>query len=963
MNYEQLTNGLAALTTASRQRNILLIAARNALLNEIGEPFVQFTISGSGSTTTVTSTIRTETERLLAALNSLNASDIRTAEADLAAIVANQTPSNPSTLSTTAVSALSAYGINTTNTRIRTVNTALNRNQTGQTASNVRTAIASEANRRQSTLLSAAHGQSTMAAGVDPSVQQSVRNLITRYSYTAYNTTAIEAARAGVERVVAAMTTTFTLPPAAYGAARNLSLTEQRAAARLALLSGHMPTVPGQHQNRPNLPNLNVEQILGLVWTAAHDRNNVLGPDQRPLTDNATNRAAINSAIADRERNFVMALIEYQTEYGGTDQAACAHGTYNKLVETLSLAHPDVVVFQQDLSNSVANEADRYIRNVIMPRVFRAQSNQEALHAALTTTTALSTSQQALLENFRNVMRQALRGELEGQESLYDALRTHVCPTIFTAGQYVSSSHPTQQGRVLNDLIPNWFSNVFEYSFANLPAPSTTAVPLRAPTASPAGPTPTQVPTSGTTTTGTTGTTTTTAAAVPIGYNPQSEARLGQFAAQNLQILDGRNLGLRGEIRISNVNMVAPYQAAMALPEMPVCFPYHPTGETDANARRDDGITAINAAIRLPAGTLNNLPTGVREALVQNGVNINNLEVNFCIQDMPWQNDQVLLRPHPFLHATAPQTGQHNSASNGVLVGISDINSPLGNLANVNLSTHGEGGAVVFSARDLPIQSVDPATGTATRLNTERTNAFYSLCINPTTHQAALTLHWLVNDTDHNTLLHNVIPASRSIDDIINNSAAFLNDTDLGNAPGNEISPIQALNALVHGNQPNLAQRPSRFRVGEQATLSATATATTGTPSTATVTTPTTSAATSATTTNALVASLTTGTPSGTTTGGTTVASTEQLLIAQLRAQMAALQTENSQLRTACTDLQNAMTGITTAYHQAEARATAANALVTQLQSSNSQLQTALANTNAAYQQAEARAAANLRRS
>jgi hypothetical protein len=463
MDYTQLEAGLTALAGNSRKNNVFIIAARNAILSEIGEPFVQFTTGWN----TVTATVRPQTENLRRRLLNLSSTAIREAEEDLAEIVAGRTPAS---LTAAQVAELVPYAINATNQKIRTTSTALNQDHTSVTGTRMSILFTAEAQRRSDAQATVANGQSTMAAAVDPSVQQSVRNLIARYGATAYNTAAIQAATTGLEAAINAATTVFVRQPTAANAAAlpaaALSLTEQKETARQALQSNYLALVPYQHR----VLNYTIKQVLALIWTAANDRNTVLGPNQLPLVDNAQNTNAITTTIQERQRNLIAALVEFQTEYS-IGHAACPHGTYNKIVETLNMAHPDVVVLHQDLSLTVTNEADRYIRGTVLPRVFAAQPNQAAIFAAFDA--AIPTNaQQTLLDNFKGVMRQALRGELPGLESIYTTLKTRLSPMPFTAGQYTEE-------RVLNTLIPNWLDNSYEYSGASLPRPRTFPIPLQ----------------------------------------------------------------------------------------------------------------------------------------------------------------------------------------------------------------------------------------------------------------------------------------------------------------------------------------------------------------------------------------------------------------------------------------------------------------------------------------------------
>jgi hypothetical protein len=298
-------------------------------------------------------------------------------------------------------------------------------------------------------------------------------------------------------------------------------------------------------------------------------------------------------------------------------------------------------------------------------------------------------------------------------------------------------------------------------------------------------------------------------AAAPAPVVIKERAELIQFANTLLTWKEGNGLGSRQVARITNVNLVAPYKKSAALPAMPVCFPY--------NA---EGTMAILMAIRLPA-TPDNLPSGVTQLLSQHQINMNNLEVNFCVQDMPvtWIDQRILLRPHPFLHPTAPESAAFSAASN-ILVGFSNINEAFGALKNEPpLTTHqGDGGEVIFSGDQLPVEFMDSITKEKITplAMVDKTYTFYSFCIEPATGRAALTLHWLVNENDFQKL-KSILPNTKTIEEFIL-KVVTTNNISLNQSVANKITPVQALYKLVHGDQLMVAHSEPPAKAAKQTT-------------------------------------------------------------------------------------------------------------------------------------------------
>jgi len=240
-----------------------------------------------------------------------------------------------------------------------------------------------------------------------------------------------------------------------------------------------------------------------------------------------------------------------------------------------------------------------------------------------------------------------------------------------------------------------------------------------------------------------------------------------------------------------------PYGDSMALPRLPVVHPYNPTAEA-SQVRHGGGVPAFIMTVAFSSEARNHLPRGVRASLVQAGVSVENLEVFLCVQDMPWKNVPLLLRPQPWLHPDAPVVGNYNNSST-ISVGISGISDCMKVAKNQGVSTHGEGGEVVYSPNNLSIHGVQ---------NPEKSHAFYSLCIDPVKKKAALTLHWLLNDTDALT--------------VSNDFFASLEE-DLGywkkHKPFENSDLVPALEALLGGTQPTLRPGAPQYYLQEQASL------------------------------------------------------------------------------------------------------------------------------------------------
>jgi len=277
--------------------------------------------------------------------------------------------------------------------------------------------------------------------------------------------------------------------------------------------------------------------------------------------------------------------------------------------------------------------------------------------------------------------------------------------------------------------------------------------------------------------------------------DPEYLLNIAAIAYENFGVESER--GARDDVSRATINVPktgpeganGPYGVTMALPRLPVIHPYNPNGE-DLQMRNDvGGVPAFIMTIAFPIETHNHLPAGIRALLQQHNVSIENLEIFFCAQDMPWKNVPLLLRPHPWLHSDAPVIGDYNRSST-ILAGVSDIYGCTTPLATVDISTHGPGN-IVYSPNNLTIEGVQ---------DYNKSHAFYSFCIDATTKKAVLTLHWLLNDQDF-MKAKDFYP---DLTDYIRSLTNFHN-----------VELVAALEALLDGNQPT-PQGAKRYYLQEQ---------------------------------------------------------------------------------------------------------------------------------------------------
>lgn len=295
-----------------------------------------------------------------------------------------------------------------------------------------------------------------------------------------------------------------------------------------------------------------------------------------------------------------------------------------------------------------------------------------------------------------------------------------------------------------------------------------------------------------------------------------------KFVRQDAYVGVG-NVRFRQSLGVANTGPLGEDTGVMGVqigyPRMPVVHPYHPVGDNPATSR-NNGIPTFSIAMAFPRGTVGNLPAGVLEQLRQYNIAIGNLDVFWSVQDMPWQGEQLLLRPHPWLHPDAPQERGARQNSN-ILVGICDIDSSMSSVTAIqDVCTHPDvNGHMVYSERQMPIMGIETAPNSS--------HSFYSLCIDPDTGRAALTLHWLLNGSDQQEVQAVVQGADDvAVEDLVEMLSVMLPpSSDIVDKPfANRWTPLDALNAL-QGEQPQPttpnAQHKPRYRLGKSVTEAA----------------------------------------------------------------------------------------------------------------------------------------------
>lgn len=287
------------------------------------------------------------------------------------------------------------------------------------------------------------------------------------------------------------------------------------------------------------------------------------------------------------------------------------------------------------------------------------------------------------------------------------------------------------------------------------------------------------------------------------GYSKEAEIReLGNFKKKSFVKQMMRNGAFRQSLDVNNTGPSGSESGVegdqIGYPRIPVIHPY-----------RINEIPIFSIAMAGPRGTISNLPAGVLKQLTEHNIGLNNFESFWLVQNMPRQGvgaQPLLLRPNPWLHPDAPRERGEIQNSN-ILVSICDVGSRMPSVTPIpNVSTQPDvNGHMGYTSNQMPILGID---------NRPESHSFYSLCIDPATGRAALTLHWLLDEMDYQQLLMFVNNWDNpSVEDLLGFLPGLLAEHSALNNP----LAFSTLEALVAGNQPTPDSRMARYRLGEAA--------------------------------------------------------------------------------------------------------------------------------------------------
>lgn len=606
---------------------------------------------------------------------------------------------------------------------------------------------------------------------------------------------------------------------------------------------------------------------LVLVWRAIHDRTKVLGAKGQLLVDSAENRPEIDRIIKEKEMNLVRAFWEYQTEYGYGK--ACGHGSYNKIVESLSLTDPDVRV-GNDVDANFQRILETLDKKFIKELVLETAKgfDKQALSSAWESKTP-SIGERALIEEFRAVLHRQLIHQLPevlkreftdfhaGLESQRGVLENFILKMLIPAIEKTIDQHPVAEAPPAEAPPPAWVrpfiaeetyeqalrgqnsklalekkrANALKAVFKNQIARRmervllTSGMPIHrtaedvddfdddalcyadswagelAASAQDEKFDAEQAITA----------LVDTYKRTYAGHLPADSTKLisslvTAFSSAEQRVQERHSLRSRDVTgflagpdaqRLENIGIAEPY-TQLQPPLLPSIFPYEPTEDERLNF----GVPSFSVAATIRQPLEDQVPGGVLEQLKANGMSVDNLEIFFCVQNMPWNNSAFLLRPHPWLKPDAPVNQADYNHSSNIQVSVSDIGirfPQLGAIDNVRVyATRAEhatrAGNVVYSGEpQFRVEGVQ---------NFNNTHCFYSLCVDGTTNpkRAALTLHWLLNDADH-AQISPLLPNTLTLEAFSKKVEALGQEFTL-NKPINGMSPVKALNVMLQGGQP-----------------------------------------------------------------------------------------------------------------------------------------------------------------
>lgn len=646
----------------------------------------------------------------------------------------------------------------------------------------------------------------------------------------------------------------------------------------------HMGDLVRNPHSRPAVGHDGLQNLmlstLSIVWMAIHDRTKVIAPGTEGvlLADTVATHHEITHAIQLKEESLLQAFWEFQTEYGSSGNAACAHGTYNKIVESLNLLDPDVRIGDSadtDITTVLKDLTINFTPQLVQKAVKNSGIDLKQLSEVWSLKTP-SREQRTLLKGFRGYVARQIRLELQPYvekefaeyaqalnrtRDLENVITRTMIPEIMErlhehnlvkprswVREFISEldyEAALQQARTtkalsrpgedtiravaLEILEANKIARAVERVLirAGVPIckrgdepPENDIVVLLAPKlgdaltkllasdeksnaeqcklcirrvledAAPQGSLDTV-----------SGGTESLIQNLYVVFD-RAKKRAKQQHPLRLREISGYLNLLENTRRLENVGVAMPH-VDFQIPLLPSVFPYEPNGDD----RTDLGAPTFSVAATLQPPLEDQLPDGVFEQLRENGVSLDNLQMFFCVQNMPWNNSAFLLRPHPWLKPDAPVNQVGYNHSSNMQVSVSDIGIRFPQLEAIdNVRVHATRvGDVVYSGE--PQFRVEGAQ------DFSNTHCFYSLCVDSTANlkRAALTLHWLLNDADH-AQISALLPNATTLE-AFSKKVEELGQEFTLNKPINGISPVKALNAMLQGGQQVQPSEEGQYRL------------------------------------------------------------------------------------------------------------------------------------------------------
>ncbi len=275
--------------------------------------------------------------------------------------------------------------------------------------------------------------------------------------------------------------------------------------------------------------------------------------------------------------------------------------------------------------------------------------------------------------------------------------------------------------------------------------------------------------------------------------------------------------GTRSRLITEGLNEVSPY-SNVHLPPVPLILAENPAEHTSGNYNT---MVAVPLALKIPLNSFGNLPSGVEEQLTLHHINKDNLKLFFVAQTTPWSTSSFFLKPQPWLNSDAPATGTYQSQN--ILMGLSEIDNRFGTLVQVNGIQTGAVNNTTRASRTITIGYPGKQLSILGLRDENAPCMFYSLCINPNTGQAALTLHWMLDSSSSNVIqgfsncrtLETLLSKIEHSSHIYSYHPAFskMRKPCTGLSDWNA---LMALNAFVFGGQPRTKTKPSLIRLREE---------------------------------------------------------------------------------------------------------------------------------------------------